>query len=49
MDHPDFRVGGKIVATLGAPSKGRAMVKLPPAEQARSLAGARARGSGRGR
>lgn len=40
MDHPDLRVGGKIVATLGAPSKGWAMVKLPPAEQARLLTAA---------
>ena len=28
MDHPDFRVGGKIFATLGYPDQGRAMVKL---------------------
>ena len=33
MDHPDFRVGGKIFATLGYPEKGWAMVKLPPEEQ----------------
>lgn len=30
MDHPDFRVGGKIFATMGYPDKGHAMVKLPP-------------------
>jgi hypothetical protein len=30
MSHPDFRVGGKIFATLGYPDKSRAMVKLPP-------------------
>jgi hypothetical protein len=33
MDHPDFRVGGKIFATLRYPSKGWAMVKLPSNEQ----------------
>ncbi len=34
MDHPDFRVGGKIFATLDAPKKGWGMVKLWPDEQA---------------
>ncbi len=34
MNHPDFRVGGKIFATLGYPDATRAMVKLPPEEQA---------------
>jgi len=34
MDHPDFRVGGKIFATLDAPSKGWGMVKLWPDQQA---------------
>jgi hypothetical protein len=29
MHHPDFRVGGKIFATLGYPDKDSAMVKLP--------------------
>ena len=33
MDHPDFRVGGKIFATLGYPENGWAMVKLAPIEQ----------------
>ncbi len=32
MGHPDFRVGGKIFATL-MPEKGWAMVKLTPEEQ----------------
>ena len=32
MGHPDFRVGGKIFATLG-PKEDWGMVKLPPAEQ----------------
>jgi len=33
MDHPDFRVEGKIFATLGYPEDGWAMVKLTPVEQ----------------
>jgi hypothetical protein len=33
MGHPDFRVGGKVFATLGYPRAGWAMVKLPPVEQ----------------
>ena len=33
MDHPDFRVAGKIFATLGYPEDGWAMVKLTPLEQ----------------
>ena len=32
MGHPDFRVGGKIFATLG-PDEERAMVKLPVDQQ----------------
>ena len=28
MHHPDFRVGGKIFATLGYPDQNSAMVKL---------------------
>lgn len=35
MDHPDFRVGGKIFATLGYPDENHGMVILPPEEQAR--------------
>ena len=35
MNHPDFRVGGKIFATLGYPDKEHGMVVLPPDEQAR--------------
>jgi len=34
MGHPDFRVGGKIFATLDSPETGWAMVKLTPEEQA---------------
>jgi hypothetical protein len=36
MDHPDFRVRGKIFATLAYPDKAWAMVKLNPLDQARS-------------
>lgn len=36
MGHADFRVGGKIFATL--PGEGRGMVKLRPAQQAEALA-----------
>jgi hypothetical protein len=34
MSHPDFRVGGKIFATLGYPDKDHGMVILPAEEQA---------------
>jgi hypothetical protein len=33
MGHPDFRVGGKVFATLGYPDKAWGMVKLTPAQQ----------------
>jgi hypothetical protein len=33
MEHPDFRVRGKIFATLGYPAKGWGMVKLTPEQQ----------------
>jgi len=33
MGHPDFRVRGRIFATLGYPGKGWGMVKLTPEEQ----------------
>jgi hypothetical protein len=33
MDHPDFRVRGKIFATLGYPDTGVGMVKLFPDQQ----------------
>ncbi|MGH7838241.1 MAG: MmcQ/YjbR family DNA-binding protein [Candidatus Binataceae bacterium] len=33
MKHPDFRVAGKIFATMGYPDKTRAMVKVTPVEQ----------------
>jgi hypothetical protein len=31
--HPDFRVGGKVFASLGWPDRDRGMVKLTPEEQ----------------
>jgi len=34
MSHPDFRVGGKIFASLGAPDEAHGMVKLSPEDQA---------------
>lgn len=37
MDHPDFRVGGRIFATLGYPDKNFGMVKLFPDQQAEWL------------
>ena len=33
MNHPDFRVGGKIFATLGYPDESCGMVALTPEEQ----------------
>lgn len=33
MNHPDFRVCGKIFATLAYPDKGCGMVKLTPEQQ----------------
>lgn len=33
MNHPDFRVNGKIFASLGYPDDGSGMVKLTPAQQ----------------
>ena len=34
MDHPDFRVSGKVFATLGYPDKSWGMVRLTPGQQA---------------
>ncbi|HQR06215.1 MAG TPA: MmcQ/YjbR family DNA-binding protein [Gemmatales bacterium] len=34
MNHPDFRVGSKIFATLGWPDARHGMVKLTPVQQA---------------
>jgi hypothetical protein len=33
MNHPDFRVNGKIFASLGYPDDGWGMVRLPPEQQ----------------
>lgn len=33
VDHPDFRVNGKIFASLGYPDDGWGMVKLTPMQQ----------------
>ena len=33
MNHPDFRVTGKIFASLGVPDEGWGMVKLKPEQQ----------------
>ena len=33
MGHPDFRVGGRIFATLGYPDVRHAVLNLPPEEQ----------------
>jgi hypothetical protein len=33
MNHPDFRVNGKIFASLGYPDHGWGMVKLTPEQQ----------------
>ena len=38
MGHPDFRVGGKIFATLHAPEKGTGAVMLLPEQQELALA-----------
>lgn len=35
MNHPDFRVDGKIFATLGYPDKNWGVIKLPPDLQAK--------------
>jgi|SRR5215468_9002194 len=37
MHHPDFRVGGRIFATLGYPDENWAVVKLMPDEQKRFI------------
>ena len=38
MGHPDFRVGGKIFATLHAPESGTGMVSLHPEQQDMAMA-----------
>lgn len=39
MGHPDFRVRGKVFASLGYPEEGWGMVKLSPAQQQRVVRG----------
>ena len=34
MGHPDFRVGGRVFASLGKPDAGHGMVSLLPEQQA---------------
>lgn len=34
MGHPDFRVRGKVFASLGSPKEGWGMIKLTPEQQA---------------
>ena len=38
MHHPDFRVSGKVFATLGYPDKSWGMVRLTPEQQAKFMA-----------
>lgn len=33
MDHPDFRIDGKVFASLGYPDDNHGMVKLTPEQQ----------------
>jgi hypothetical protein len=33
MNHPDFRIGGKVFASLGYPDDDHGMVKLTPKQQ----------------
>ncbi len=37
MEHPDFRLGGKVFASLGYPDEAHGMVKLNPELQASIL------------
>jgi hypothetical protein len=37
MAHPDFRLNGKIIATLGYPDEKHAMVRLNPEQQAKFI------------
>jgi hypothetical protein len=40
MGHADFRVKGRVFATLGYPDEGHGMVKLAPEEQEARMSGA---------
>ena len=37
MNHPDFRIGGKVFASLGYPDDDHGMVKLTPEQQGEFL------------
>ena len=39
MNHPDFRVGGKIFATLGYPDDDHGVLILPTGEQQKLIGG----------
>lgn len=41
MNHPDFRLQGRIFASLGYPNDKHAMVKLTPAQQKQFMEAAR--------
>jgi hypothetical protein len=41
MNHPDFRVVGKIFASLGVPDRNWGMVKLAPEQQGEFIEGPR--------
>ena len=38
MNHPDFRIGGRVFASVSYPDDAHAMVKLSPAQQAHFIA-----------
>ena len=38
MDHPDFRVRGRVFASLGYPEQAHGTVKLTPAQQEAEMA-----------
>lgn len=38
MNHPDFRVGGKVFATLASPDEAHGMVALLPEQQGLAMA-----------
>lgn len=37
MNHPDFRLGGRIFASLGVPDENWGMIKLTPEQQRTSI------------
>jgi hypothetical protein len=40
VGHPDFRINGRIFATLGSPDEEHGMIKLTPSQQKRFMNGA---------